>query len=540
MVKAVLEYNPYKGETKVEFNGHSPRINSLVKKYEQKKLQDWIREVPQIFRDEMNGYAFELEFSGPQMDFEQLEKAFSDSGLTDEQVKISCKNEMDSREQTRNAIYDLLKWLGDSPGELFDLVTFKDTHEELFNEDYSIITINWGDYEPDFDDMSRITYENTVDGNDLKDVDLNNTPIVIKITTDMLPHLKPLIDSLKKKEDVYDNQVFFSISPALKEEKIQRVINDLGVKQLQLVDSPSDKIIKEYYFAYPVTDYIRHILDSLQERADEIENHVEKRVNEKEVTNKGINEQINELDKKTEKLRDSLSQLKNRDDQGLARSCADAEKRLIEKIRTWKKNKVYSTEEHAAENAEDYSRELSKYINEYSEKVNTIVNQKKDIIADDYLSIYAKSGNYEIENKGTIIQKSRYEMPDLKNRFLGTKKQRYETPKADLKELIFGDKNKVIKEKIITEYYYSEWREDAVDILSAIAKGIRDDQDRLMKEQLDMIADAYIEALDNSIKKNEDERTVLALRLSNDERRLQDERKWIADFKDRIKRIERG
>jgi len=58
MVKADLSYNPYLNETTIRFNGKKPRINSLVEKYEDKLLYEWIDKLPQIFHDEMNGYGY--------------------------------------------------------------------------------------------------------------------------------------------------------------------------------------------------------------------------------------------------------------------------------------------------------------------------------------------------------------------------------------------------------------------------------------------------------------------------------------------------
>lgn len=75
MVKAELSYNPYLQETEIRFNGQSPRINSHVEKYLDKKLQTWIHKLPYIFRDEMNGYGFELEFSGTELDYEEDRKS---------------------------------------------------------------------------------------------------------------------------------------------------------------------------------------------------------------------------------------------------------------------------------------------------------------------------------------------------------------------------------------------------------------------------------------------------------------------------------
>ena len=99
MLKVKLAYNPYLMQTDVEFNERKPRVNSLVEKYKDKKLQDWIREIPGIFYNEMNGYDFELEFSGTKMDFNQVEKSFRDAGITEEQVVLFHRNEIVEREQ---------------------------------------------------------------------------------------------------------------------------------------------------------------------------------------------------------------------------------------------------------------------------------------------------------------------------------------------------------------------------------------------------------------------------------------------------------
>ena len=64
MVKANLSYNPYLVKTEIKFNNNKPRINSLVEKYQNEKLQSWIQQLPQIFHDEMNGYDFDLLFKG--------------------------------------------------------------------------------------------------------------------------------------------------------------------------------------------------------------------------------------------------------------------------------------------------------------------------------------------------------------------------------------------------------------------------------------------------------------------------------------------
>lgn len=90
MIKAELNYNPYLMETQIRFNDQPPRINSLVEKYQHMNLQSWVSKIPKIFYDEMNGFYFELDFTGTQLDYEDLCNAFRKVGITDESVPMIC------------------------------------------------------------------------------------------------------------------------------------------------------------------------------------------------------------------------------------------------------------------------------------------------------------------------------------------------------------------------------------------------------------------------------------------------------------------
>lgn len=120
MVKAELSYNPYLQETEIKFNGQPPRINSHVEKYLDKKLQVWIKKLPYIFRDEMNGYGFELEFTGTRLDCEELKKAFADAGVSEAQVRIFHKNELNDRDSKIEKVEMLLNWLEENPNDRYD------------------------------------------------------------------------------------------------------------------------------------------------------------------------------------------------------------------------------------------------------------------------------------------------------------------------------------------------------------------------------------------------------------------------------------
>ena len=128
MVKAELVYNPYLLETEVLFDGNPPRINSLVEKYKGEKLQTWIAKVPSVFYDEMNGYYFELDFSGTELDFEELRKSFAQAGVGKDLVLLFHKGELAGRRQKLLSVEDLLKWLENNPNRRF---AFNEFHNNL-------------------------------------------------------------------------------------------------------------------------------------------------------------------------------------------------------------------------------------------------------------------------------------------------------------------------------------------------------------------------------------------------------------------------
>lgn len=72
MVKVELKYNPYVLETKVYFNGQLPKINSQIEKFENKRLFVWSDKLLDILYSEMNGYDFDLDFSGTKADYEKI------------------------------------------------------------------------------------------------------------------------------------------------------------------------------------------------------------------------------------------------------------------------------------------------------------------------------------------------------------------------------------------------------------------------------------------------------------------------------------
>ncbi|MBR2209345.1 MAG: dynamin family protein [Synergistaceae bacterium] len=90
MVEVFIKYNPYKLETDVEINGKAVRENSRLKRKE-KRLQEWIEELPDILKEECNDTNYHIVFHGISPDFEDLQ--FVANNAKSKGLNISCEHE---------------------------------------------------------------------------------------------------------------------------------------------------------------------------------------------------------------------------------------------------------------------------------------------------------------------------------------------------------------------------------------------------------------------------------------------------------------
>ncbi len=198
MVKAELEYNPYLLETEIRFNGQKPRINSLVEKYECEALRNWIDKIPGIFYDEMNGYDFELEFSGTERDYQELKTIFESKGIGDDQVHIFHKNILDSRKEKNLKIEELLNWLANNRNSHFDFDQFKRDNDDLFEGLYPFIIINGHRLNTSAFDNTEVSVEQIDTVKELEHTALEDTPILINVTSGNYDQLASMVTTLKK------------------------------------------------------------------------------------------------------------------------------------------------------------------------------------------------------------------------------------------------------------------------------------------------------------------------------------------------------
>lgn len=544
MVKAELSYNPYLLETNIKFNGQEPHINSLVEKYHKEILQDWIGKVPSIFYDEMNGYDFELEFSGTKLEYEDLRKAFNEAGVTNDMVCLFHKNELDGRKAKTNKIDELLQWFRVNSNRKFDFNAFMNSNEELFNSNYVCILLNgrvsiselFGEY--------KVSMENIESVNELVNTDLFHTPILIQIDEQTLPELKNNLRYFFNRKDVCQNQLFFMICSPLNVTSLERTIYDLGIDRPQIITSIEDLKVKHYLETYPVSDYINETIKLLRREEENISHVLNLENEERMISNRGIHMQIDELEEIIKRLKEAFELFSNRDNLGSVFEMRIAKTHLLNSIQNWKSKKIKITREsEAIYFTKDFEQQVKKFYIEFCEKIESIFQNVKNQIEDDYRSWYQKA-EYEVDfipNISTIRNVEHKMLSEFSYELLRLKEERYVMPKDDLFGMFFKTSNdKEVVPVLETTFYCQKWRDYILEFIEPIVNELIRENEVILNTYATELAKLYRVQLRVLISEQTELKDNISAQLSDEELKLQLDNDWLVEFQDQLRMIERG
>ncbi len=543
MVRAEMIYNPYLLETEVRFNGNPPRINSLVEKYQGKKLQTWVNDVPAIFYNEMNGFDFELDFSGPELDFNELKRAFIQAGVGKDLVQLFHKGKLESRHAKSLAIDDFLQWLEENPNRKFDLAAFRTKNRDLFESAYSFVviggTVNSESIFPNID----ISIENVASVDELRKTDLYSTPILLYLDHKSVMGLQNNLLELLKRDDISQEQLFFMITPALGE-KVERVIRDLGVRKPQVVKSPGDFRIYRYIELFPVSDYIYEAIRVFREEADEIGAILEEENRQNEITNRDIHEQIKNLDDILTRLKEVNDLFVNRDNMDMPLELTKAKEDLIDSVNRWKirKTKITKTEE-ARSLSYEYESELFRLFDDFKQNVDHIYSfQSIELLnrCKEWFRGAHYNEEYTIEEIKPL-ELSEYSIERIANELLKIKEEQYVMPKEDLFGKFFKSADNTAKEPVLeTTYYYEKWRSYAVETVEPVADEIIREVYSNLQVYYEQLSSIYTEHIGQLLQEVSEEKEQVSSQLSEDEQLLQADKDWHTTFCDILREIERA
>lgn len=547
MVKAELSYNPYLLETKVKFNGQEPKINSLVEKYENDKLQTWLSEIRNVFYNEMNGYDFDLDFSGTRVDFEYLKRAFfEDKKVTPNDVRIFHKSELEDVMTKNTEIDTLLQWLTDNPNRRFNNDEFRADHTELFDDDYTYIIVQGNNIDTTVFDGYNITVENVAMIEEFP-TDLDKTPILFYIDSCTRLKFDGFLKGILYRKDVIQDQLFFLVHPDLNKNQIERTIKDLGVKTPQMVNDINDDQIMRYLKVYPMTNYVYEAINVFKIKTDSISAILEVENETSKSVNAVIYEKIDALESVISKLKDANERFGKRDNFEISPALDKAKCELLDKIQNWRKKKIKIDNDTDAERIiNSFCNDLNVYFKEFIRSIESIFTLENTKMESMYRVLYDTAeyqDGFEISGDNTI-DLTRYQVPEMAEIFKSFRKEEM-VPKQEalinkINPFVKRDVNSPIEVVASITYSYQQFRDKAKEVVEPMAMELINEITTALSNYYYRIDCEYIAHLKYLIEKQADEKEVASSQLSDDEKQLQNDNDWIVTFADKVKVIERG
>lgn len=538
MITAELKHNPYLLETEVKFNGQSPKINSQIEKYENQILSEWVKAVPGIFYDEMNGYDFDLFFSGTKYDFQKLKQAFINLGVSSDQVRIIMRNELESAEMKSREIREMIAWLREERNRQFDFDAFYDANKEILEETFYCVVIRGMDEQKE---EAFFNIENVKSVGEIAEIDLAYVPIVFVVEESTLQQFRRELEEVLERKDIEQKQLFFCLSPTMDKDYVIRIIWDLGVEEPQIISSMDDGRVAAYIQNYPMVARVSDVIQIVKQEVNDMELRLKEKNKQSAIENAEVYVQISKLEEVIEKIKKSDSYFVNLEYYSCGTIFYDLKKELKESIENWKSRKIKAV--GAADidrNAAEYEQELLSDIAGFYRKANSEYQYRKEKIEQKFGGIYLKQ---PLDSKYSPEDIS-LDMPD-KTRIMGIKeelialKEEYLEEKTDLFD--FFKSSSEPKEMVsVVVCYYQKWRERAKEfIMPSVEKYIEESQKNL-RNYYERLAGKYHEKLSQLHDDKVKEKNSIASQLSEDERMLQADNDWLMELKDRLVKVERG
>lgn len=540
MVCAELQHNPYLLETEVKFNGQSPKINSQIEKYEGLLFADWVKDVPGIFYDEMNGYDFDLYFSGTEYDFQKLKKSFANNGITEEQVRLLMRNELEDAEIKSQEIDALINWFRSNRNCQFDFDAFYAVNRGFFEETFSCVVIRGKN---EMIDGLSFEIENITDIEEIAGTNLTHVPVVFVIEESTLHQFKSDLLTLLSRKDIRQKQLFFFFAPGTDEEYVSRFICDLGVEEPQLIDGLDDGNVAAYIKNYPMVAYVSEVIQILEDEVNTLDIQLKEKNEQSAIENAEIYNQIFVLEEIIEKIKVSDNHFVDLDNFSGGKEFNSLKEELISLVRNWKSRKTKIVGDSDIEkNATDYEQEVILWVSEFYKKAVEHYLHEKETIENVFEEIYKdQPEDAEYKPMGVILgTPSRTEVIGIKDALMKLKEERY-VEKTDFLEFFKAKSPSDYKELVREVTSYCEnWREAVIEIIMPGIENYISESRKNLRDYYDTLANKYHEKLFQLQESKTEEKNEIASQLSEDERMLQADNDWLGEVKDQLLKIERG
>lgn len=547
MVKVNLEYNPYIMDFKAKFNGKEPHINSSVERYARTPLQMWINDLPHMLYDEMNGYDFDLEFIGPDLEYDDIVASFINVGVSSDDVRCIHVKSMESRIDKLKRIQELCDWLDNNTNARLDLNTFKMENQDVFENSHSIVIIgdsNLGDFQ--FEN-ANVSIEIISNLQELDSTELKNIPIIIDAERMSIQDFQnTLIQITQDNSEVSHEQFFVYIRVKAKFDVYKRLLVDIGFKDTNIINNLNDSSLKKYFEYYPISDFIRNYLSVIRNKVDELKAEMDEEKEASDKANGEVMSQIMMIEEHISVIKDAIVSLDNLSKTTIIPEWDFTINKMIETINAWKIKKTkITTDDEAVTLAGQFEEEVKYQWTKFIESITDITIKNKNSITSQCTEIYDKATRSQSPKYhcNTNFDSYKSSFDGLKIELLKIKEQSYEKPKdnilnAFLKEIAATNDNK--EAVLVTTYPCQKWREYVVEYTTSIIGRIIRERNSEIQQYCSDITMNFMDKLIKLLDEREEDKENFSNRLSADIRVLQKDRDWLNAFIDNLETIERS
>lgn len=544
MVKVELKYNPYVLETKVYFNGQLPKINSQIEKFENKRLFVWSDKLLDILYSEMNGYDFDLDFSGTKADYEKIKYLIKKNHLNSE-IRLNFVNRLEEAAKKCRRFKEMITWLKRSSIEEFHFLEFWEINQEYMIENnllYVLVDKKVADFSIEDLDVNV----ESIDSISQLPENIGFYPVLLVLDADKEAEFRQNLLALLQRKDLIADQIFILISENVNLAYYIRLINDLGLKQPQFIHSIDSPLIYDYFENYVRIDFLFKALKILETQKDMTSTKLDQKFETMKQNNREIFEKISKLDKEIADIQSAIEQFEN---WHLVMYKNEFEKlyvQLNETITHWKsRTKQIRNDSEAEKMMKELQGLTEKSLFEFKNAANRLFDAKLSELMNIFSRLYKDSNiqdSFYVHSRNELII-SKYEVKNFSEKLRALRQERL-VPKED----IFGIINRIVKneqnniQELVSDISYDldKFREIACNETLPIAQNLLIDiENRLQSLQL-YIVDEYKTHLSTILNEKLLEKANEANQLSAAEKYLQDKKDWLIEFSGQLSEIERG
>lgn len=535
MLKVEIRYNPYTLEYVINLNGREPRINSQLEKYQKMPLHRWVNELPEILYEEMNGYEFEIVYSGTELEYNEIVEEFRKRNISENEVKCISKSFIEDRFTKIERMENIKKWLEDNPCKLFDLSLFKSENSTFYDDGYSLIYLGINTIANMIIHNINITSHTIQNFEELKDVQLDTIPIVVDC--DQID-LGSILDSNKIHDlGINMNQLFFMT----KNSDIKKELCDYRISNPLIINSLDEPHLQEYFICYSITEKISETINVFKRKLEIISKQLRDDEHNSEIEKETQNPIIKDLEEKITRLEQGIKEYDELRKEKIVSFRENLYESFITAIQKWEQKQINTT------NNDEAKKMAKKLDNELQKQYGNFLKNAKKMYDSQVKSIGSKCKKIYEQATGEVVEEPKCDkglpdlvMPSIYEDLMSIKDEKTEIVKSKPNLFIKGQNSEEVTEINVATYKYEKWRKEACSKATPIIEKILKTGENNLREYGNMAITKYTTQLKNTTNNNRKDFTELNNQLSEGAKLIQQEKKWIADFASKVELLERN